>query len=235
VTLDAAAARHHPGGRPGEFVCLSVRDTGGGIPPEILSRIYEPFFTTKAAGQGTGLGLAMVFGIVQQHEGWIEVESVVGAGTCFRIMLPAVPPAMAPATRTGTAATVKGGTETVLLVEDDSAVREFATAVLRGQGYRVLQAGTGHEALETWQWHQARISLLFTDLVLPDGLGGVELAARLRREKPELRVVLTSGYASESIGEEFRPPADTHFLHKPYKPLVLTQTVRDALDDRFNR
>jgi CheY-like chemotaxis protein len=114
-------------------------------------------------------------------------------------------------------------------------VREFAVAVLRGHGYRVLQACSGNDALEVWKWHGSRIALLVTDLVMPDGLGGVELAARLRQEKSTLKVVLTSGYASGTIGGEFRPPAGTHFIHKPYKPQVLAQAVRDALDDNYNR
>jgi CheY-like chemotaxis protein len=270
VTIGAAAPHRHPEARPGEFVCLSVRDTGCGIPPANLSRIFEPFFTTKAAGHGTGLGLAMVFGIVQQHQGWIEVESSVGigtgasqfsdmggtpmprgtgvpplgceatamrtAGTCFRIMLPAAPPtASLPAGRPAKPGTVSGGAETVLLVEDEPAVREFAVTVLRSRGYRVLQAGSGIDALEVWKWHQSRIALLVTDLVLPDGLGGEELAARLRQEKPALRVVLTSGYANDTTGAEFRPPAGALFVHKPYKPQVLVQAVRDALDGHDNR
>ena len=236
VTIDDAATRHQPAARPGEFVCLSVRDTGSGIPAENLARIFEPFFTTKEVGRGTGLGLAMAFGIVQQHQGWIEVESAVGAGSCFRILVPATPHAAAiTAPDLAKAAAASRGSETILLVEDEPAVREFAVAVLGSRGYRVLQACSGIDALEVWKWHGARIALLFTDLVLPDGLGGVELAARLRKERPALRVVLTSGYANETIGAEFRPPAGMHFVHKPYKPQVLAQTVRDALDDNYNR
>jgi len=234
VTVSDAAGRRHPAARPGEFICLSVRDTGCGIPPENLPRIFEPFFTTKEAGHGTGLGLAMAFGIVKQHQGWIEVESEVGTGTCFRIMLPAVPvAAAATADQLAKPAGMCRGTETVLIVEDEPAVREFTAIVLRDSGYRVLQACSGVEALEVWKWHASRIALLVTDLVMPDGLGGVELAARLRMEKPALRVVLTSGYPNESIDKVFRPPAGTHFLKKPYKPQELAQTVRDALDDTF--
>ena len=236
VTIDDAATHHNPEARPGEFVCLSVRDTGCGIPPENLQRIFEPFFTTKAAGHGTGLGLAMVFGIVQQHQGWIELESTVGAGTCFRILLPAAPRAAAdPALRPAKTTAAGRGSETLLLVEDEPAVREFAAAVLRSHGYRVLQACSGIEALEVWKWHESRIVLLVTDLVLPDGLGGVELAARLRKGKPTLKVVLTSGYGNETSGEQFQPPAGTHFVRKPYRPQVLTQVVRDVLDDNINR
>jgi hypothetical protein len=236
VTLDATAPRRHPEARPGEFVCLSVRDTGCGIPPENFPHIFEPFFTTKAAGHGTGLGLAMAFGIVQQHQGWIEVESTVGAGTCFRVLLPAAPHAVPlPADCSAKPRTAGGGAETVLLVEDEPTVREFAVAVLRNQGYRVLQAGSGIEALEVWRWHGSRIALLVTDLVLPDGLGGTELAARLCEDKPALKVVLTSGYANDPAGADSHPPAGARFIHKPYPPQVLVQAVRDALDGNFNR
>ncbi len=236
LTIDDATARHHAHARSGEFICLSVRDTGSGIAPENLPRIFEPFFTTKDVGRGTGLGLAMVFGVVQQHKGWIEVESTVGAGTCFRVLLPAVHATPTVASRNPfNTASARGGSETMLLVEDDATVREFAVAVLRARGYRVLQAASGVDALEVWKWHQSRITLLFSDLVMPDGLGGIELAARLRKDKPTLKVVLTSGYADTTVGEEFRPPPGTHFIHKPYKPQILAETVRDALDDNFDR
>ena len=236
ITIVDAASRRHPAARPGDFVCVSVRDTGCGIPPEHFQRIFEPFFTTKEVGRGTGLGLSMVFAIVQQHQGWIEVESVVGTGTCFRILLPAVPAAaIIPVGNPEENAAATRGSETLLFVEDEPEVRAFAVAVLSGLGYRVLQAASGIDALEVWKWHGSRIVLLVTDLVMPDGLGGVDLAARLRKEKPTLRVVFASGYASEVMGEQFRPPAGTHFIKKPYQPRELAQTVRDALDDNFNR
>jgi two-component system cell cycle sensor histidine kinase/response regulator CckA len=128
----------------------------------------------------------------------------------------------------------QGGLETILLVEDETDVREFAVAVLRGHGYRVLQAATGRDALEVWKWHNSRIALLVSDLVLPDGMGGVELAVVLRKENPALKVLLTSGYANERADAEFRPPQGAHFISKPYKPQALAQGVRDALDGRFN-
>jgi PAS domain S-box-containing protein len=235
ATIEAAAIRHNPQAHPGEFACLAVRDTGCGIPPENLQRVFEPFFTTKSAGHGTGLGLAMAFGIVKQHGGWIDVESTVGVGTCFRIFLPAAPAeTMVPAGRLAKAAAVVRGSETLLLVEDEVAVREFAVAVLRNQGYRVLQACSGIDAMEVWKWHGPRISLLFTDLVMPDGLSGAELATRLRGEKPALKVIITSGYMNEVNGGEFPTPSGTRFIHKPYKPQALAQAVRDALDDTFD-
>ena len=235
TTIDAATIRKNPQARPGEFAWLTVRDTGCGIPPENLQRVFEPFFTTKSAGHGTGLGLAMAFGIVKQHAGWIEVESTVDVGTCFRILLPAVPvEVLAPAGRLAKTASAGRGSETLLLVEDEASVREFAVAVLRNLGYRVLQACSGVDAMEVWRWHGPRISLLFTDLVMPDGLSGAELATRLRSEKPSLRVILTSGYMNEVNGGEFPTPSGTHFIHKPYKPQALAQAVRDALDDTFD-
>jgi two-component system cell cycle sensor histidine kinase/response regulator CckA len=235
VAIGDDVTRRHPDARPGGFVCLSVRDTGGGIPPENLPRIFEPFFTTKEDGVGVGLDLAMAFGIVQQHAGWIELESAVGTGTCFRILLPAERRAIAAPTEDPATTADRSGTETILLVEDEAAVREFAVAVLRSEGHRVLQAGSGVDALEVWKWHAARIALLVTDLVLPGSLSGVELAARLRAEKPALKIVLTSSYANEMAGGKFRPPAGTHFIHKPYQPEVLTHAVRDALDDNHSR
>ncbi|HWA86487.1 MAG TPA: ATP-binding protein, partial [Opitutus sp.] len=227
-------SRRHPAARAGEFACLSVSDTGCGIAPEHLERIFEPFFTTKETSRGTGLGLATVFGILQQHQGWIEVESAVGAGTCFRILLPAASGPTAPVGRSGLVpASVRGGSETILLVEDEASVREFAVSVLRSSGYRVLQASSGVEALETWKWHHDRIELLFTDLVLPDGLSGLDLLERLRRDKPTLRLVMTSGYPDTGKATPFTPPPGAHFITKPYRPQLLAQTVRDALDGVF--
>jgi DNA-binding NtrC family response regulator len=178
----------------------------------------------------------MAFGIVKQHQGWIEFDSALGVGTCFRILLPATPQsAEAPERRLPRAHTARGGTETILVVEDEASVREFAVAVLCSQGYRVLQACSGSQALEVWKWHGPKISLLFTDVVMPEGLGGVELAKKLRGERQTLRVVLTTGHANETIGEEFRPPAGMHLMYKPYRPQVLSRTVRDTLDDNCHR
>ncbi|HSI07051.1 MAG TPA: response regulator [Rariglobus sp.] len=232
VVIDDASSHHHPNARPGTFACLNVSDTGCGIPREILSRIFEPFFTTKEVGRGTGLGLAMVTGIVQRHQGWIELESTVGVGTHFRILLPAAHAAdhaAADPSQQHPEPSV-GGSETILFAEDEPGVREFAVAVLNSLGYRVLQACSGRDALEVWQRHSSRITLLVTDLVMPDGISGVELAIRLRKEKPALKVVLTSGYANGITGRQFQAPANMHFVQKPYKPQALAEAVRTALD-----
>lgn len=231
ATVEAPAAGSHPDARAGDYACLSVTDTGCGIPAENLGRIFEPFYTTKEPGRGTGLGLATVLAIVRQHDGWIEVDSAPGRGTTFCLRVPRcerpVPAAPAgPVCGAGAAA----GSETILLVEDDASVREFATAVLRGSGFRVLQAANGPDALEVWKWHRARISLLFTDLVIPLCAGGLALAGQMRREQPSLKVVVTTGYAADT-GEDPQPPPGTRFVPKPYKPQVLVQTVREALDE----
>jgi CheY-like chemotaxis protein len=215
--------------QPGRFACIMVQDVGCGIPPDVIGRIFEPFFTTKELGKGTGLGLATVFGIVQQHGGWIEVDSQVGVGTRFNIYLPAAPRSATPkAEDAGTK--VKGGRETVLVVEDEEGVREFTVSVLRLYGYRVLQAHSGVDALEVWLRHSARIDLLLTDMVMPDDMSGPQLAARLRAEKPELPVVFASGYSQELANQVFAACPSAQFIHKPYQPRALAKIVREALD-----
>lgn len=224
-------AKRSAGARPGRFVCLSVRDTGSGIAPEILPRIFEPFFTTKEPGKGTGLGLATVFGIVQQHAGWIVVDSAVGVVTTFKIYLPEAPiDAATSAAMPNAEPGVAGGQETILLVEDEASVREFAVAVLQRYGYRVLQAVSGVDALETWKWHGARISLLVTDLVMPENMTGYELAQKLQAEKPSLKVICVSGYSGDMMEQVFTPEKGMQFLPKPYQPRQLAKAVRDALD-----
>jgi two-component system, cell cycle sensor histidine kinase and response regulator CckA len=219
---------------PGPHVCLRVRDTGCGMSAETLAHAFEPFFTTKDVGKGTGLGLSTVFGIVKHHDGWIEVDSTPGAGTEFRVYFPAATadakPVPAQETHLGG---VNGGKETILLVEDEVPVRELAKLVLQEYGYRVLQAGSGVQALEVWKWHADRISLLLTDLVMPDDMSGLELAAKLRAGKPGLKVIYTSGYSAETVRPGSGLPG-AHFLHKPYQPATLATLVRAALDEGSN-
>jgi CheY-like chemotaxis protein len=155
LTLDAAYARANPGARAGEFVCLLVSDTGTGIAPEVLPRIFEPFFTTKDVGKGTGLGLATVYGIVQQHQGWIEVASQVGKGSTFKVFLPAIPTPARPAVASEAGADIRGGKETILLVEDEHAVRMATRRVLESKGYAIREATSAREALELWRSHAA--------------------------------------------------------------------------------
>ena len=200
LSLDAAHAQANPEARAGEFVCLSVSDNGMGIAPEHLQRIFEPFFTTKEPDRGTGLGLATVYGIVKQHQGWIEVSSQLGVGTCFKVFLPANPAAALTAGAGEAQAIVRGGTERILLVEDDFAVLELTQHLLETAGYRVWKAESAEEALELWLAHAAEVDLLLTDLVMPGTLTGRELAERLHQEKPRLKVIFMSGYSPEAAG-----------------------------------
>jgi PAS domain S-box-containing protein len=230
VQVTAERAALHPGAQPGKHVCLSVRDTGMGIAPEDLPRIFEPFFTTKESGQGTGLGLATVFGIVEQHGGWIEVFSEVNRGTMFRVHLPAVELDTPAAVSAPEAPPIRGGTECVLMVEDDQALLHVAQLTLEHHGYRVFTAVTAVQALETWKAQRDSIELLLTDLVLPGGLSGQELADLLVREKPMLKVIHTSGYNDEVITRRLREAANSTFLRKPYSARQLAEVVRTSLD-----
>jgi CheY-like chemotaxis protein len=232
VDLDEAHVQHHPEARVGRFVCVSNTDTGCGIPPENLQRIFEPFFTTKEVGKGTGLGLATVYGIVKQHQGWIEVESTVGKGTTFRIYIPYVGSTQAETEKPTTQINIRGGTETILLVEDERAVRELVARVLQKYGYKILPVGNGVEALEIWNQHKNEISLLFTDLVMPDNMNGRELAEKLWAEQPGLKVIFTSGYSSDIVGKDFKLEPGLNYLQKPYQPQALAVAVRRCLDDK---
>jgi two-component system, cell cycle sensor histidine kinase and response regulator CckA len=214
---------------PGDYAFISVRDTGSGIPASILPRIFEPFFTTKDEGRGTGLGLATAKDIVKRHDGWIEVETDVGAGTVFRIYLPLTRATVAPFPESDTKHFPKTGKQTILLVEDETNVREFAAAVLQQDGYTLLQAKSGENALEVWRWHSARIDLLLTDVVLPGELSGLQLGEKLQEEKHSLRVILATGYSRDSVAPKSRDGKALFVLSKPYTPRSLLQAVREVL------
>jgi PAS domain S-box-containing protein len=232
VEINDDHARRHLEARTGRFICVSKSDTGCGIPAENLSRIFEPFFTTKEIGKGTGLGLATVYGIVKQHQGWIEVESVVGKGTTFRIYIPYVGAAQAEAEKSANQVAVRGGTETILLVEDEHPVRELVASILQKYGYDILQAATGAEAVEVWRKNKDKIALLLTDLIMPGGMNGRELAETLWVEHPKLKVIFTSGYSADIVGRDFKLESDTNFLQKPYHPQALALNVRRCLDEK---
>jgi signal transduction histidine kinase len=229
--FDSDRPTDHPEARTGEFVCLSVSDTGCGMDPVTLGRIFEPFFTTKEVGRGSGLGLATVYGIVKQHRGWIEVESEVGLGTSFRVFLPAEP-RPAPAPRLTDDAPAAGGAETILVVEDEDALRELVTEILTTFGYRVVSAPSGVQALKVWEKHRDEIDLLLTDMVMPEGMSGRELAERLLRQEPELQVIYTSGYSPGMAGKDLALIGGFNFLPKPYPPVRLVEMVRECLDHR---
>jgi two-component system, NtrC family, sensor kinase len=231
VELTAAAGPAHSQARAGRFVCLRVTDSGCGIPPEILLRIFEPFFTTKAAGKGTGLGLATVYGVVKQHEGWIEVESKVNHGTTFKLFFPAsaapAPASVAPEPAPVAAA---GGRETIFLVEDEASLRKLTRMVLQRYGYRVITAVSGAEALSLWPQHATEVDLLLTDMVMPGGLSGYQLAHRLLAQKTGLKVIYTTGYSLEMADRDAALLPTDYLLTKPFTPEKLAAIVRNCLD-----
>jgi two-component system cell cycle sensor histidine kinase/response regulator CckA len=229
-TVGAGSPRLHPRAYPGDFVLLRVSDTGCGISPEVMNRMFEPFFTTKAPGKGTGLGLATVHSIAQQHRGWIEVESVVGEGSAFSMFLPAIgrsseiPAPQPPVPR------AMGGTETILVVDDEPGIRRLVTTVLRRRGYRMIEAASGAEALALWRTHGAETGLVITDMIMPDGMTGAALADALCALKPQLKVVFTSGYCAEEVRGGRLLEEGVNFLRKPYLPEQLAKVVRQSLD-----
>ena len=230
IEFDEITAAQTTPARPGSFVCLSVSDTGSGIPPEILPHIFEPFFTTKGVGKGSGLGLATVFGIIQQHKGWINVYSEAGRGTTFRIYLPRLAEVSRQKSEPSESSAERGGNETILLVEDEEFLRESAGQVLSQLGYRVLEAANGNEALDIWKQHRNEIKLLLTDLVMPGGMTGMELGGKLKEENPKLKVIYISGYSAEIAGRDFPLEEGVDFLTKPFAARKLAQTVRNSLD-----
>lgn len=216
--------------RPGRFVRFSVSDTGCGIDAEGLTHLFEPFYTTKEAGKGTGLGLATVFGIVKQHQGWIEVQSEVSVGSTFNLYFPVSSHALHRHAEPQDPAAHARGTETILLAEDEPALREMVQEILRLQGYRVLTAASGPAALEVWHREDRRIDLLLTDMVMPGGMMGTDVAAELRRANPELKVIFTTGYSPGVAGTTHAFEEGVNFLPKPYSPNKLAIIIRKCLD-----
>ncbi|PWH16532.1 MAG: hypothetical protein DDG58_09465 [Ardenticatenia bacterium] len=215
----------------GDYVRLLVRDTGCGMSREVMSHLFEPFYTTKPLGQGTGLGLATVYGIVRQSEGYIEVESAPGHGTTFLIYLPRTQEAVRATTaRPGTGLLTPRGTETILVVEDEPAVRQLVIHALRHQGYRVLEADNAREALELVERHVGEIHLLLTDVVMP-GMNGRELAHRVLAMRPNVKVIMMSGYAGDIIAGGDRVTPWGAWLQKPISVFELARTVRQVLDE----
>lgn len=231
VAIEDDYVESHPDSYAGNFVRLHFVDTGHGMKPSTMARIFEPFFTTKEAGKGTGLGLATVYGIVKQHKGWIEVASEYGKGTRFSIYFPATSEtAMISRKSDLLAAEVRGGTETILLVEDEPSVLAMGRLILQDCGYNVLEAGSGIDALRIWAEFGETIDLLFTDIVMPNGISGADLALRLMAEKPELKVLFASGYCVEQFDTDFIRQQPGAFLQKPYTRYTLAQAIRQRLD-----
>ncbi len=228
VTLDEEHARVNPSIKPGRFVRITVSDSGVGMSPEVRARLFEPFFTTKGPGKGTGLGLAVVHGIVTQSGGHIDVRSEPDAGATFEVFLPAVD-ARAPVERVALTPKSLNGHESVLLVEDEDTVRRVAYRALVARGYDVLQASGAEEAMELLEARGGTVDALVTDVVMPR-IGGRELAEMVTRRCPSVRVLFTSGYAADAVVRHGVLQAEVAFLQKPYTSQSLVAKVREVLD-----
>ncbi|MGA1867300.1 MAG: ATP-binding protein [bacterium] len=231
VTMEEDCQKKIPHAHPGKFVCLAIEDTGIGMNKEMMSRIFEPFFTTKEQGKGTGLGLSMVFGIVKQHGGWINVRSEPGRGSTFEVYLPALSTDSDQVSeeRIGLHE-LKGKGERILVVEDDKEVREFSLKILRKNGYVPFIAANAKEALEIFEKEKGEFQLVFSDVVLPHGTG-VQLVDKLIKEKPDLSVLLTSGYIDQNSQWHIIRKRGLQFLQKPYDVSQLLHAIKDAINN----
>lgn len=240
IVIDEAYRARSSEAQLGSHVCLSVKDDGHGMDAATMSRIFEPFFTTKEPGKGTGMGMATVYGVLKQHNGWIEVESALGRGATMRAFLPlsdgvieeapvetVTEPASSPGAESGESAPHRDAT--ILLAEDEEMLRDFVSTALSSRGYQVLSAANGQEALDLWAERREEIDLLLTDVVMPESISGRELAQKLMVDKPELKVIFTSGYSAELIGPEFERDKEHGFLAKPYLTDDLVKFVNAEL------
>jgi two-component system, cell cycle sensor histidine kinase and response regulator CckA len=229
ATMSPGDAMHLRPLPAGEYVVLAVTDTGIGMDAETQAHIFEPFFTTKEFGKGTGLGLSTIYGIVKQSEGYIGVHSEVGEGTTFKMYLPSVDGVANPQSRP-LHEPIETGSETLLLVEDDSGVRRVTASLLKSAGYIVIEAESGKEALYAFSKYP-RIDLVITDLVMPE-MGGRELAEKLRHLIPQTRILFMSGYADDAVPSADRAENAIGFLEKPFSPQTLARKVRDVIENR---
>jgi CheY-like chemotaxis protein len=230
--IDFDSVRHHSERRPGKFVTLAVADTGTGMDDGTLKRIFEPFFTTKDVGKGTGLGLSTAYGIVKQHQGWIEVYTQLGKGSLFEVYLPAKNVPRSHTEPHAATPHAPGGTATILLVEDEDIVRRPISIYLRKLGYTIIEAPNGKEAFKLWRENRDTIDLLYTDVIMPEGISGLELAGQLKMEKPGLRVIISSGYSTEISTHGVTENDEFVYLAKPSASTVIASTIRACLDKK---
>jgi CheY-like chemotaxis protein len=230
AVIDAEHKEQEPDAMIGTFMQLSVADKGSGMNETVRNKIFEPFFTTKEVGKGTGMGLATVYGIVKQHQGWIEVESQPGAGSVFKVFLPLAKGEVQRTSESGTdlmrAADVQP--RTILIVEDEAPLREMASMILKRLGHQVVVAQDGQEALKLWPQHRGKIDLLLTDMVMPGGITGRELADRLLRESPQMHVIYSTGYSVDLANSGINLVEGVNCLRKPYDATTLVRAVRKA-------
>ena len=230
VMIDAKYQEREPDAVIGAFVRLSVADEGSGMDETVRKKIFEPFFTTKDVGKGTGMGLAMVYGIVKQHQGWIEVESSPGVGSVFKVFLPVTDQEAQKTSESRTdlirAADVQS--RTIFIVEDEAQLREMASTILKRLGHQVVVAQNGPEALSLWSQHRGKIDLLFTDMMMPGGMTGRELADRLLSEEPRLRVIYSTGYSMDLFSSGIKLVEGVNCLLKPYNATTLVRAVKKA-------
>jgi PAS domain S-box-containing protein len=236
LTIEVAAAlkdekfvHAHGMGEPGNYACISVTDTGHGMDEETASRIFEPFFTTKEVGKGTGLGMAIVYGIIQQHNGCITVHSEMGKGTTFRIYLPLITGEIKELPAAGAMEPPPGGTEMILLAEDEATVRELHRMILEGAGYRVIEAVDGEDALEKFMEHMAEVDIIATDVIMPK-IDGNSLYREIREIRPDMKVLFMSGYTKDIILERGILEDEFNYTAKPVKSFELLTSVREILD-----
>ena len=231
IRLDEEYCSSHPEAKPGSYVLLTVSDTGQGMDKETLSHIFEPFFTTKETGKGTGLGLATVYGIVKQHGGHITCYSEPGLGTTFKIYFPAIEKERDSETPS-IEKPIPGGTETILLVDDEEALRELGSTLLNEFGYKVITACNGKEALEIYQWEGERISLVILDLIMPE-MDGKKCMEEMLQVNPNAKVVLASGYSESGLANGDVTGRAKGFVQKPYNMSQLLTTIREILDENL--
>ena len=227
--FDAEYCAHQPFARPGDYVMLSVTDTGIGMDAATIDRIFEPFFTTKELGKGTGLGLATVYGIVRQHGGFTHVYSELGVGTTFRTYFPAAPLATKSVEVVEDTQPVRGGVETILVVEDHPGLRELAFETLTNLGYKVILASDGEQALHEFESRRDQIDLLLLDVVLPK-LSGPHIYTRICEIKPDVLVIFATGYSADIASLQKAQQKGLPMLQKPYSPRNLARKIRETLD-----